>query len=55
MCRRLHGRAGYTITGKGRWADQSYTQVGSTVTKVVTKTPIGNRFDAVAAGAVLER
>lgn len=43
---RLHGRAGYTITGKGRWADQSFTQVGSTVTKVVTKTPIGNRFDA---------
>lgn len=46
---RVHARAGFTLTGKGSWPDQSFTVTGNTVQTVVTKTPIGNRLDAAAA------
>lgn len=42
----LHGRAGFTLTGKGSWPDRSFSVSGNTVQTIETKTPIGNRFDA---------
>ena len=42
---KIHGRAAFTLAGSGTWPDRSFSVSGSTVTKVETDLPIGNRFD----------
>ena len=41
----VHGRAAFTLTGKGSRPDRSFSVSGNTVTTVETATPIGNRMD----------
>jgi hypothetical protein len=46
---RVHMRAAYTISGKGSWTDQSFAVLGTSVTTVETRAPIGNRLDGGVA------
>ena len=43
---KVHGRAAFTIAGKGSWPDRSFAVSGNTVTAAETNPPIGNRLDA---------
>ena len=43
---RIHGRAGFTLTGKGSWTDRSFSVSGNSVQLTEAHPPIGNRLDA---------